>query len=45
MITAHAGVVGSPLRPPELLQVQEQLAAGSRFLRARLDFLDNFAVL
>jgi len=28
MITAHADVVGSLLRPPELLKAQEQLAAG-----------------
>ncbi len=28
MITAHADVVGSLLRPPELLKAQEDLAAG-----------------
>jgi 5-methyltetrahydropteroyltriglutamate--homocysteine methyltransferase len=29
MITAHADVVGSLLRPPELLEAQKQLAAGT----------------
>ena len=29
MITAHADIVGSLLRPPELLQAQKQLAAGA----------------
>jgi 5-methyltetrahydropteroyltriglutamate--homocysteine methyltransferase len=29
MITAHADIVGSLLRPPELLQAQEQLASGT----------------
>ena len=28
MITAHADIVGSLLRPPELLLAQKQLAAG-----------------
>jgi len=29
MITPHADVVGSLLRPPELLEVQEQLRAST----------------
>src|SRR3972149_6224518 len=29
MITVHADVVGSLLRPPELLKAQKQLAAGT----------------
>ena len=29
MITLHADVVGSLLRPPELLEAQKQLAAGT----------------
>ena len=29
MITVHSDVVGSLLRPPELLQAQKQLAAGA----------------
>ncbi|MBI2174961.1 MAG: methionine synthase, partial [Candidatus Omnitrophica bacterium] len=29
MITPHADVVGSLLRPPELLKAREQLAAGT----------------
>jgi 5-methyltetrahydropteroyltriglutamate--homocysteine methyltransferase len=29
MITVHADVVGSLLRPPELLRAQEQLVAGT----------------
>ncbi len=29
MVTVHADVVGSLLRPPELLEAQKQLAAGA----------------
>lgn len=43
MITAHADVVGSLLRPPELLQAQEQLAAGT-ISPARFQEIEDWAV-
>lgn len=43
MIEAHADVVGSLLRPPELLKAQEDLAAG-RIARARFKAIEDRAV-
>lgn len=43
MITVHADVVGSLLRPPELLQAQEQLGAGA-ISPAQLKETENRAV-
>ncbi len=43
MITAHADVVGSLLRPPELLEAQQDLAAG-RIARAAFKAVEDAAV-
>ncbi|MFQ6019044.1 MAG: cobalamin-independent methionine synthase II family protein [Kiloniellaceae bacterium] len=43
MITAHADVVGSLLRPPELLEAQEDLAAG-RITQAEFKAAEDAAV-
>lgn len=43
MITTHADVVGSLLRPPELLKAQEQLAAGT-ISPARFQEIEDQAV-
>ncbi len=43
MITVHADIVGSLLRPPELLSAQQQLAAG-RITRARFEEIEDRAV-
>ncbi len=43
MIAAHADVVGSLLRPPELLEAQEDLAAG-RIAQARFKTIEDRAV-
>ena len=43
MIAAHADVVGSLLRPPELLEAQEDLAAG-RITQAHFKTIEDRAV-
>lgn len=43
MITTHADVVGSLLRPPELLQAREEVAAG-RMSQARFKAIEDRAV-
>ena len=43
MITTHADVVGSLLRPPELLQAREDVAAG-RITQARFKAIEDRAV-
>src|SRR5919198_981551 len=43
MITFHADIVGSLLRPPELLVTQQQLAAGA-ITDAQFKFIEDRAV-